>query len=414
MSLANSNKVEKLFNSNFLILSTASFLMFVSFYLLMPIIAMYTIDEFGASPTTAGYVVSSYIITALLMRPFSGYLVDKYNHRKFYIFTMAMFSLFMGGYIISNSIGTLILTRVLLGTCFAIATTAGSTLIIDVLPSHRRSEGIGYYGAFVVLSMAVGPMLGLYLLDIFHYKGLFIMAMLSSAIGFLLTLLVKTDNRKHNPGAQSDVKLLSFDRFFLKEATPIGIVMALIYFLNGAFMVYVSIYIKNSGLDISSGNFFLLFAIGVIASRTLTGKALNQGKNFAVLVAGLWMIIIGTTVFIYFLNEWTFMIVSVVLGAGFGGSGPAVQTMMIDLVAHNRRGTANSTYFIALDSGSGMGMLLGGLIASHFSYQTVYLTGLGLVVIAYIFLKAYAQKDYIRKKKAFEASQIAGSTESLT
>ena len=397
MSLAYSNKEEKLFNSNFLILSTASFLMFVSFYLLMPIIAMYTIEEFGASPTTAGYVVSSYIITALLMRPFSGYLVDKYNHRKFYIFTMAMFSLLMGGYIISNSIGALILTRVLLGTCFAIATTAGSTLIIDVLPSQRRSEGIGYYGAFVVLSMAVGPMLGLYLLDIFHYNGLFIMAILSSAIGFVLTLFVRTDDHKHSIATQTNVKLLSFDRFFLKEATPIGTVMALIYFLNGAFMVYVSIYIKNSGLDISSGNFFFLFALGVITSRLLTGKALNQGKNFAVLVASIWMVIVGTTVFIYFLNEWTFLIASVVLGAGFGGSGPAVQTLMIDLVAHNRRGTANSTYFIALDSGSGMGMLFGGYIASHFSYQAVYLVGLALVVIAFIFLKAYAQKDYILK-----------------
>ncbi len=408
MSLANSNKVEKLFNSNFLILSTASFLMFVSFYLLMPIIAMYTIEEFGASPTTAGYVVSSYIITALLMRPFSGYLVDKYNHRKFYIFTMALFSILMGGYIVSNSIGTLILTRVLLGTCFAIATTAGSTLIIDVLPSNRRSEGIGYYGAFVVLSMAIGPMLGLYLLDIFHYKGLFMMAILSSAIGFLLTLFVKTDNHKHKSGAHSNVKLLSLDRFFLKEATPIGIVMALIYFLNGAFMVYVSIYIKNSGQDISSGNFFLLFALGVIVSRTLTGKALNEGRNFAVLQTGIMMIIIGTAVFIYFLNAWTFIIVSVILGAGFGMSGPAVQTMMIDIVSHNKRGTANSTYFIALDLGSGLGMLLGGIIASHFSYQTVYLTGLCLVVIAYIFLKAYAQKDYIRKKKAFDDSQITG------
>ncbi len=406
MSLANSNKVEKLFNSNFLILSTASFLMFVSFYLLMPLIAMYTIDEFGASPTTAGYVVSSYIITALLMRPFSGYLVDKYNHRKFYIFTMAMFSILMGGYIISNSIGALILTRVLLGTCFAIATTAGSTLIIDVLPSQRRSEGIGYYGAFVVLSMAVGPMLGLYLLDIFHYDGLFMMAILSSAIGFVLTLFVRTDDHKHK--ADANVKLLSLDRFFLKEATPIGTVMALIYFLNGAFMVYVSIYIKDSGLDISSGNFFLLFAIGVILSRTLTGKALNRGKNFAVLVASILMIIVGTTVFIYFLNELTFLIVSVVLGAGFGGSGPAVQTMMIDLVAHNRRGTANSTYFIALDSGSGVGMLLGGYIASHFGYQAVYLSGLGLVVVAFIFLKTYAQQDYLRKKKAFEATQNIG------
>ena len=385
----------KLFNANFLLICTASFLMFVSFYLLMPIITMYTIEELGATPSTAGYVVSSYIITALLMRPFSGFLVDRYDHRRFYIVTMALYTLLLGGYIISASVGALILTRVLLGACFALATTGSSTLIIDVLPPARRSEGIGYNGAFIILAMAVGPMLGLYLIDTFHYMGLFIMAIASSSIGFVLLLFVRTHPR---PRVTSGLKLLSLDRFFLREATSICVVIALVYFLYGCYMVYVALLLKEQGEALSSSNFFLFFALGVLFSRIMTGKALNRGQNFPVLQGGMVCIIVGTLLFLYTLNTWSFPLIAIMLGIGFGVSGPATQTLIIDMVPHNRRGTANSTYFIALDLGSGIGMLLGGTIATLWDYPTIFLIGNTLTALSFVLLLLWAKGDYFAQK----------------
>ncbi|MFR9594184.1 MAG: MFS transporter, partial [Rikenellaceae bacterium] len=132
----------KLFNRNFLLISFASFLMFFAFNLVMPVIAMYVIERFAATPTTAGIVTASYIITALLTRPFSGYLVDKYNRKKLYVLTFSIFTLLFFGYIYATSIPMLIATRVMLGAAFAILTTASNTIAIDVLPAARRSEGI--------------------------------------------------------------------------------------------------------------------------------------------------------------------------------------------------------------------------------------------------------------------------------
>ena len=373
----------KIFNVNFLLISFASFLMFVSFYLVMPIITTYTVDEFGATPTVAGIVVSSYIISALLMRPFSGYLVDRYDHLSFYKVTLALYSLLLVGYLLSASIGAIIVTRILLGASFAMATTSASTLIIDVLPHDRRSEGMGYYGAFIVLSMAIGPMVGLYLLNSFSYTGLFLSAIGTSVLGWAIVFCVKYQHSHQ----RHQTKLLSLDRFYMKEATPIAIVIALVYFLNGCFMVYVSLYIKKMGLAVSSANFFMLFSAGVLLSRVFSGKALNRRKNIVALQIGLVLIVAGTVIFLYFLNSWTFVILSLLLGAGFGVSAPAVQTYIIDMAPHNRRGTANSTYFIALDVGSGLGMLLGGTIATYFGYRSIFVVGLVFVLIAFVFLR---------------------------
>ncbi len=389
---------QKLFNKNFIIIGFASFLMFLSFYLLMPVIAMYVIDEFGASASVAGIVASAYIITSLLARPLSGYLVDRYDRKKFYLLTFTIFTLLFLGYILATSILMIFLTRVLLGAMFSMVTTSSSTLAIDVIPSKRRAEGIGYFGASTVLAMAIGPMAGLYLMDIFSYNVLFTIAMSSCVLGVFIAMFIKT-----KPRAKAPHEPFSLDRFYLKSGTSIALIVALIYFMYGALMVYVSLYVKESGLDINAGNFFLFLALGIIISRIFSGKFLNRGLHSTILQIGIITLIIASIIFVFFLNPITFPISSLLIGIGFGCSTPSIQSMIIELAPASKRGTANSTYFIALDLGSGIGMLLGGVIAESLSYKAIYVIGLVLSIIAFSVYKLYSQKDY--KKRYLIAHQ---------
>ncbi len=381
---------QRLFTRNFIILSVASFMTFIAFYLMMPIIAMYVVDEMGATSSTAGIVAASYIITALLTRPFSGYLVDKYDRRKFYLAVLLFFSVSFIGYIISNNITQLIITRVLLGAGFSLVTTAANTLSIDVIPSSRRAEGIGYYGAIIVLAMAIGPMLGLYLIEFFSYNTLFIFATLCSWVSLAIAYTVRTKPRESV--VHSDT--LSLDRFILKDGLQVATVIALLYFLYGTLMVYVSLYVRECGLSIKSGNFFMLFALGIIASRVLGARWLRRGLHSGVLIGGIGVIVVAGLIFTLLLTNVTLPIASVLLGFGFGLVAPAVQAMMVELVPASRRGTANSTYFIALDLGSGLGMLVGGTIAHLWSYQMLYIIGVTFALVAGLFYLLYAKRNY--------------------
>ncbi|MFR9603362.1 MAG: MFS transporter [Rikenellaceae bacterium] len=393
----------KLFNRNFLLISLASFLMFFAFNLVMPVIAMYVMDRFNASATTAGIVVSSYIITALISRPFSGYLVDKYNRKKLYVLTFSIFTFLFLGYIYSTSIPMLIATRILLGSTFAILTTASNTIAIDVLPAQKRAEGIGYFGALVVISMAVGPMVGLYLMDIMSYMGLFTVALGSCVVGTIVGSQVKTP---HRPSVIAPSRM-SFDRFFLVDGLSMASIMTLIYFLYGSLMAYVSIYVKECGLDINSGQFFLLFSIGIIIARVVSGRYLSRGLHNLLVFVGLICIFVAGGVFALLLTELTFPISSLIIGFGFGLVAPPVQAMIVDLVPHNRRGTANSTYFIALDFGSGMGMLTGGMIAhAGDGFSTTYMVGLGFVAVAVLLFNLFSRSDYARRLKRAKANMV--------
>ncbi len=382
----------KLFNTNFILISLAALSMFIAFYLLMPVIAQYLIIQFQTSSTVAGAVVSSYIITSLLTRPFSGFLVDTFDRRKFYLLTYGLFSFLFLGYLIANSVGFVLVIEILLGATFSMVTTAANTLAIDVLPAARRNEGIGYFGAAVVLAMAIGPMLGLYLIESYSYQWLFTIAFLFTLLGFSIACCIKT-----NPRPRMVKQPLTFDRFYLVKGTSIAVVVALTYFFYGTMVAFMPLFLHEQKTDINPGAFFLWLSIGVIIARLLSGRYLNRGLHATVLQCGIALLVIGAALFIFILTPHTFYPASLIMGVGLGFIAPAVQTMIIDLVPHSRRGTANSTYFIALDIGSGIGMLLGGFLADCFNYTFMFTVGFALVFISWFYYKLFAQKDYNKK-----------------
>ncbi len=389
---------ESLFNSNFIKVSLASLFMYTGFYLVMPIIAPYSQEVLGVEPSMSGIIAASYIITALLMRPFSGYFVDRYDRKKFYMVVFVLFALMFTGYIaISDTVGGLILTRVLLGASFSLVTTAAGTLAIDVVPSSHRSDGIGYYAAIIVLAMAIGPMVGLYLIEILSYNDLFKFATLSCWIGVAIGAMVKTKHRE--PVIHEK---LSIDRFFMREGLSIAAVIAIIYFLYGSLMVYVALYIKDLEIGVNSGNFFLFFALGIISARWVAGGSLRNGKYNGVLLIGTGMIIVSGVLFTTSLTKATFIPISSLLGLGFGMISPCIQSMIINLGPSNRRGTANSTYYIAIDGGTGVGMLFGGIIAQNSSYTALYQIGAGMALFALLLYIGFAKRNYEAKLKEYQ------------
>ena len=68
-----------LWNRNFVQCCISYFLMNFAFYMLMPTMPVYLVEELGISTSEVGMVLSSYTIGLLCVRPFSGYLVDCFS-----------------------------------------------------------------------------------------------------------------------------------------------------------------------------------------------------------------------------------------------------------------------------------------------------------------------------------------------
>ena len=73
--------MERLWNRNYCKVMAANFSLFFAFYVLTPLLPLYLSEHFGATKDMIGLVLSGYTITALVIRPFSGYMVDSFPRK---------------------------------------------------------------------------------------------------------------------------------------------------------------------------------------------------------------------------------------------------------------------------------------------------------------------------------------------
>ena len=362
--------MERLWNSNYCKVMIANFSLFTAFYLLTPLLPLYLHETFGATKDVIGLVLSGYTITALLFRPFSGYFVDSFPRKIVLMVCYTAFAIFFAGYLAASSLLLFTIIRTLHGGPFGALTVANSTVAIDVLPSSRRNEGIGYYGLSNNLAMAIAPSFAIFIYAQTHdFHLLFWLALLVATFGLIVDSTVKL---KHQP---SDVRprKLSLDRFFLKRGWLLGVNMVFFGFCFGVLSNYLAIYGKQvMGMTGGTGTWFMLCSIGLILSRLQGGKALRQGRLTHNAAEGMLISLVGYTLFIACPNFIGYYGSAILIGLGNGHLWPAFQNMMISMAHHNERGTANSTILISWDVGMGLGILLGGILAESFGYSTAF------------------------------------------
>lgn len=363
----------------------ANFTLFFAFYVLTPLLPLYLSEHFGAPKDVIGLVLSGYTITALLFRPFSGYFVDSFPRRTVLMVCFGAFAIFFAGYLAASTLLLFTIVRTLHGGPFGALTVANSTAAIDVLPSSRRTEGIGYYGLSNNLSMAIAPTIGIFIYKYTDsFELLFWLALVVACAGWLIDATVKFPEKE----IVRNKSKLSWDRFFLVRGWLLGLNMVAFGFSFGVLSNYVAIYSKEvMGITGGTGTYFLLCSVGLIISRLQGGKALREGRLTHNAGSGMVISLVGYTLFIlmptlsslFTLHSSLFTLIgyygsALLIGLGNGHMWPAFQNMTICVAHNNQRGTANSTILISWDIGMGLGILLGGVIAEYLGYDASFWT----------------------------------------
>lgn len=396
----------------------ANFLLFFGFWLLIPVLPFYLKETYNCPEAMLGAILCCYTVSGLCVRPFSGFLMDKFPRKPIYILCYFICASIFLGYMTAGVLTWFIILRALHGIAFSSVTVGGNTLCVDITPSSRRGEALGYYGLTNNTAMALGPMTGLFMHDHVSYEGIFITGMLFSIIGLLCAFCVKArtpesiiarkqEKQKTGKDPVSSQKKLSLDRFILLKGIPVSISLLMLSIPYGATTNFVAMYAREINLDVPSGFFFTLMAVGMGASRLVAGKKVDQGYITQCIHIGLYPVILAFFMlsmcrFIAPENmniaECIFFAVPLLLGIGFGIIFPAMNTLYINLAPNNKRATATSTYLTAWDVGIGIGIASSGIIAQHFTFYMVYLIGSILCTVSLIFFVIKVTPHYNRNK----------------
>ena len=376
---------ERLWNRNYCKVMVANFTLFFAFYILTPLLPLYLSEHFGATKDVIGLVLSGYTITALLFRPFSGYVVDAFPRKAVLMISFGAFAIFFAGYLAASTLLLFTIVRTLHGGPFGALTVSNSTVAIDVLPSSRRTEGIGYYGLSNNLAMAIAPTIGIFIYKYTQsFELLFWLALVVACAGWIVDATVRLDAK----AIVKNKSKFSWDRFFLVRGWLLGLNMVAFGFSFGVLSNYLAIYGKEvMGITGGTGTYFMLCSVGLILSRLQGGKALRNGRVTHNAGEGMVISLVGYTLFVLMPTlaqcsmvnvQWSMILgyygSALLIGLGNGHMWPAFQNMTINVAHNNQRGTANSTILISWDIGMGLGILVGGVVSELLGYSAAFWT----------------------------------------
>ena len=361
---------EKLWNLNYWKVMIGNFLLYFSFYLLTPLLPIYLDEQFEADKDLIGLVLSGYVIASLVVRPFSGFLVDTFDRKKVLVICFFFFFILFTGYIGAGTLLFFAIVRTIHGLPFGAVTVANSTAAIDVLPSSRRQEGVGFFGLSNNLAMAISPSVAIWIYDATkNFSLLFWISLGISLLGFLSVSTVKM--KKREPVIEK--RPISLDRFFLTKGWLLAVNIMFFGLCWGIMSNYVAIYGKEL-LNITDGTglFFMILSGGLFAARILGAKAFAK-RDVAVRAAiGVILSLGGYVLFAAVEKSWAYYSAAALIGLGNGNMYPAFLNMFINIARKDQRGTANSSILTAWDVGMGLGIVGGGFLLEYISYSAAF------------------------------------------
>ena len=377
-------------NRDFILIDLTSFLVFGSFYYLLSTLQYYVL-ELGGSVASVGLIMGIFTLVAVAFRPVVGQLLDSRGRRIMLMVGITLILVSFVIYPLVHALWWVILIRILHGIGWSVVPVAISTLVADVVPAKRRGEAMGYYSNFMDVAMAVGPFVGVLLLQ----YGSFTTVCLGAAITLLPALaLVCTVRERYQPSTDRPKSpLLS------RPALLPGVVMMTASIGYGSVVSFLPILVLQRGitghfLGISDYAFYyIVYALTLLLTRGIWGRLSDKYGRKAAIIPGMLLLAAGTFLLAI---TWSFpllLLVGVVYAAGFGSTQPSILAWTIDRVGHSEMGAAVSTFFIAFDGGLGLGALIMGMVSQYFSYQATFMTTTVITLIGLLLYVYYLYNE---------------------
>lgn len=379
---------EPLWTRNFVLAGLINAQMVVVFYLLIVVIGVYAVKELQSSTQAAGLISGIFVVGALLGRLFIGRVMNKLGTKNTLNLGLILYAIASLGYFFSGSENYLVALRFFHGIGLGVANTAVGTIIAQIIPSSRKGEGIGHYSMSTTIATAIGPFIGLSLLQHTNFTTIFLFCFALCIISLVTALFLKLPpesiHSSSNAHKAEKLPLFSLRSYLEPTALGIGVVIFIYALCYSSILSFIRFYAEEVNLTAAALYFFVVYSIAILLSRPFTGKWMDTyGENFLmypcffIFMAGLWLLSMATTMTM-------FLGAAFLIGLGFGNLQSISQAIAIKLSTRERMGFATATYFIFLDAGIGLGpFLLGGFVTS-IGLSQLYLSLVGVVFISFI------------------------------
>ena len=349
-------------------------------YMITPVLSKYILDM-GESNSIAGIIAGAFSITALAIRPFSGYFSDCFPKKRLLMISLLLTFLSLAGYYAAASPWQIFLFRLCQGASYAVSTTVMMAMVSEVVDVEVRGAGIGYYALAATLAAAVGPGIGLKVVECAGYRKSILLAAFIALAAVGASFFQPFQEGKKE---KKEVPKLSVSNLIAKEVLALAGFSCLFSLSNGLMSNFISVLGDDRGI-LNISLYFTVNAVVMAVTKPLSGRLTDR--------YGLHYIMYGAYFFcavsLYLLagagSLAAVVLVAVLYGIGVGAGQPALQAQSTKEVKPEQVGIAVSTCYLGNDIGQGIGPVLGGMVSDWLGYGAMFF-GAALLHTAAFFL----------------------------
>ena len=349
----------------------------LSMYLLTSVVPLYLAAS-GSGGIGAGLSTGAMMLSAVAME----LLVPRMLRRFGYYGTLGLGLVLLGApslaLLFTSSLPLVLAVCVVRGGGLAIMVVGAVVLVAELVPAHRRGEGLGVYGVVVGVPAVIGLPLGVYLTSVIGYDALFVLAAVASLAG--LAMLPGMPRR--STGASDDeqhVKVLGGLR-------GSGLLMPTFVFAT----VTVAAGISVTFLPLGSTNHLvvaialLIQALTAPGARWLAGRIGDRVGPIKLLAPAILLAALGAASLVFIGTPVAVIAGAALFGTGFGAAQNLTLAIMYDRSPKSRYGQVSALWNLAYDGGWGIGAILFGFIVAGTGYPIAFALTAAIVALGLI------------------------------
>ena len=374
---------DKLWTRSFIVLMGVNFCSALSFYLIMVKITQFAVDTYDVPQSVAGATITAYVISALITRLFFGGRIDLWGVKRSLAIGTTVNAIAMLLYLVPMPFIPLMIVRVVQGFGFALmsgSAAAGAALII---PKNRYGEGIGYFSMMQALATGIGPFVAILVTSVFGgYTPMFATAAAIAVLALACVALVDIPANAKPAPHMHVTKKGGIGSLIQLSVVPLASALLLVYVGYSGILSFVASYAEDRGLTDAVSLYFVVYAAVILISRPPVGRRVDRKGENSTIYYCFASLVVGFVLLAFAVNGALLLASAAFAGFGIGATQSIVQAIIARDTPPDELGRANSTFFMSMDLGSGVGPIVIGAIIPFLGYSGSYLVLAVLAAVA--------------------------------
>lgn len=383
---------ERLWTRDFILLIVIAALASTAITTQMGTLPLY-VESLGGSTAESGAIVGILGISALIFRFPTGVMIDKYGRR---IMLLIGLGILVVDFTLLNVFRTLLILfclRFLQGIGNGMQTTATSTIAADLIPPRRLQVGLGYFSLAQVVPSAIGPMIGLAVVERFGYDALFVIGVVLTALSLLLSLFLNVVPARGDGGARrrlanaagtsegagtaetADGAKRSGSGSLALLIRPSVVLPSAIMFVVFCAAAGVTAFIAQYAVELhiaNVGTYFVVASLSTVVVRLVISPQLIRFPQPVVVAASLVMVVAPFFLIAHANNLAVLLLAALLYGAGQANLQPMMNTLVLQGIEPGQRGRVTAFFSASGDVAYGGGAMLWGYVASLCGFRMMF------------------------------------------